>query len=222
LLQAQDEERRKIGRDLHDSVGQYLAVIKIHLDGMNGLGRVDLKQPELISECLHAVNECLKETRTMSYLLHPPLLDEAGFDSAARWYVDGFAERVGIQATLNFPDKMDRLPRIVEVALFRILQESLTNVHRHSGSPTVEVEMEVNPETVILTIRDAGRGIPEHIMKQFSESGTAGIGLAGMRERLSDLGGELRVQSNSKGTVLLATIPLPRGNAMVVQKGLVA
>lgn len=211
LLQSQDEERRRFGRNLHDSIGQYLTIIKMNLDVMNGLGENDLTRPELLSQCLNAVEACLKETRTISYLLHPPLLDEAGFESAARWYVDGFAQRGGIQATLNFPEKMERLPRSVELALFRILQESLTNVHRHSGSPTVEIGIEVDAEIVSLVVRDAGRGIPQHVMEQFRESGTAGIGLAGMRERLADLGGELRVQSDKKGTLLQATIPLHSG-----------
>lgn len=211
LLQSQDEERRRFGRNLHDSIGQYLTIIKMNLDVMSGLGENDLTRPELLSQCLNAVEACLKETRTISYLLHPPLLDEAGFESAARWYVDGFAQRGGIQATLNFPEKMERLPRSVELALFRILQESLTNVHRHSGSPTVEIGIEVDAEIVSLVVRDAGRGIPQHVMEQFRESGTAGIGLAGMRERLADLGGELRVQSDKKGTLLQATIPLHGG-----------
>jgi signal transduction histidine kinase len=211
LLQSQDEERRRFGRNLHDSIGQYLTIIKMNLDVMNGLGENDLTRPQLLSQCLNAVEACLKETRTISYLLHPPLLDEAGFESAARWYVDGFAQRGGIQATLSFPKKMERLPRSVELALFRILQESLTNVHRHSGSPTVEIGIEVDAEIVSLVVRDAGRGIPQHVMEQFRESGTAGIGLAGMRERLADLGGELRVQSDKKGTLLQATIPLHSG-----------
>jgi len=208
LLQSQDEERRRFGRNLHDSIGQYLTIIKMNLDAMNGLGRGDLKQPELLSQCVHAVEECLKETRTISYLLHPPLLDEAGFESAARWYVDGFAQRGGIQAKLSFPENMDRLPRSVELALFRILQESLTNVHRHSGSPTVEIKIEVDAERVSLAVRDAGRGIPRRVMEQFQRSGNAGVGLAGMRARLVDLGGELTVQSDENGTVLQATIPL--------------
>jgi signal transduction histidine kinase len=208
LLQSQDEERRRFGRDLHDSVGQYLTIIKMNLDAMSGLEPGHLRQPELLSQCLHSVEECLKETRTMSYLLHPPLLDEAGFVSAARWFVDGFAQRGGIQAKLTFPEKMERLPRSVELALFRILQESLTNVHRHSGSLTVDIQIGVDAEMVSLAVRDAGRGIPHRVMEEFRRSGNAGVGLAGMRARLVDLGGELRVQSDEKGTLLQATIPL--------------
>src|SRR6202049_3614845 len=106
LLQSQDEERRRFARNLHDSIGQHLTVLKMNLDRMSGFA-----QNDLLSECLQTVDECLKETRTISYLLHPPLLDEAGFESAARWYVEGFAERGGLEAKLNFPEKMDRLPR---------------------------------------------------------------------------------------------------------------
>lgn len=212
LLQSQDEERRRFARNLHDSIGQHLTGLKMNLEMMKALGRQPTR-PELLSECLQTVEECLKETRTISYLLHPPLLDEAGFESAARWYVDGFAKRDGIEATLTLPENMGRLPRSVELALFRILQESLTNVHRHSGSPTVKIHVGVEADTVTLAVRDAGQGIPKHILERFLDAGTAGIGLAGMRERVADLGGELRVQSNEKGTVLTASIPLgPRAS----------
>jgi signal transduction histidine kinase len=221
LLQSQDEERRRFARDLHDSIGQYLTILKINLDQMDGLGQY-LKRPELLSQSLQAVEECLKETRTISYLLHPPLLDEAGFESAARWYVDGFAQRGGIRATLHFPKKMSRLPRAVELALFRILQESLTNVHRHSGSATVEIDLEVGPEMVTLAVRDAGRGIPKQLLEHFRETGSAGIGLAGMRERVADLGGELQVQSNKNGTLLRAIIPLHARTAAPAQHEFVA
>ncbi len=207
LLEFQDEERRGFARNLHDSIGQHLTVLKINLDRMNG-SEQPLVRPELLSESLRVVEECLKETRTISYLLHPPMLDEAGFESAARWYVDGFAQRGGIQAKINFPEQMDRLPRLVELALFRILQESLTNVHRHSGSPTVEIDVEVEAEVVTLAVRDAGQGIPEQVLERFRGTGTAGIGLAGIQERVADLGGELHIYSNGAGTLLKASIPL--------------
>ena len=216
LLQSQDEERRRFARNLHDSIGQHLTGLKINLDRMNAIGQ-HAAGPELLSECVRTVEECLKETRTISYLLHPPLLDEAGFESAARWYVDGFAKRDGIQAKLNFPAKMERLPRSVELALFRILQESLTNVHRHSGSTTVEINVEVQGDAVTLDVKDAGRGIPRHVLNRFLETGTAGIGLAGMRERVADLGGELHVRSNTTGTVLTAIIPLRTGPSSALQ-----
>lgn len=221
LLQSQDEERRRFARNLHDSIGQHLTSLKMNLDVVNAVAQHPAR-PELLHKCLQTVEECLKETRTISYLLHPPLLDEAGFESAARWYVDGFAQRDGIQAQLNVPKKMNRLPRSVELALFRILQESLTNVHRHSGSPTVEIVVEVEPEKVTLAVRDAGQGIPKHVLEHFLETGTAGIGLAGMRERVADLGGELRVRSNKKGTVLTATIPLRVGLLNSARRSLLA
>jgi signal transduction histidine kinase len=221
LLQSQDEERRRFARNLHDSIGQHLTGLKMNLDMMKSLGRQPAR-PELLSECLQTVEECLKETRTISYLLHPPLLDEAGFESAARWYVDGFARRDGIEATLRFPENMERLPRSVELALFRILQESLTNVHRHSGSPTVDIEVGVDAYRVTLAVRDTGQGIPQPILERFFESGAAGIGLAGMRERVADLGGELRVQSNDNGALLTATIPLGQRPAQSLQQTFVA
>ena len=221
LLQSQDEERRRFARNLHDSIGQHLTVLKMNLDAMNGFEQ-HLVRPEILSESLRTVDECLKETRTISYLLHPPLLDEAGFESAARWYVDGFAQRGEIQAKISFPENMNRLPKSIELALFRILQESLTNVHRHSGSPTVEIDVDVENDTVTLAVRDAGRGISEQVLERFRETGAAGIGLAGMRERVADLGGDLQVQSNKAGTVLVASIPLRAGTSNSTQPRFVA
>jgi len=217
LLQFQDEERRNFARNLHDSIGQHLTVLKMNLDMMNGLSDQHLMRPELLSDSLRAVNECLSEIRTISYLLHPPLLDEAGFESAARWYVEGFARRGGIRAKINFLEKMDRLPEPVELALFRILQESLTNVHRHSGSPTVEIDVKLESDMVTLAVRDAGQGIPSQVLERFQETGTAGIGLAGMRERIADLGGEFHVESNRLGTVVRVSIPLDARNVSGTQ-----
>ena len=209
LLQSQDEERRRIARELHDSVGQYLTGLKLNLSRLNGAEHQPLT-PELLAECLHAVDECLTETRTISYLLHPPLLDEAGFASAARWYVNGFTERTGIRARLDLPPELSRLPRGIELTLFRILQESLTNVNRHSGSQAVEIHLNVDAEGVTLQVSDFGHGIPAEKLERFRQMGTTGgVGWGGMMERIADLGGELKVQSNGHGTVLTATIPLP-------------
>jgi signal transduction histidine kinase len=135
-------------------------------------------------------------------------LDEAGFASAARWYVEGFAQRSGIEVTVDFPDDVGRLPRPIELGLFRVLQESLTNIHRHSGSSRAEVALELFRDKVILEIKDYGRGIPRELLDNFREKGTnSGVGLAGMRERLRELGGQLDIR-NANGTLVSVTLPL--------------
>jgi len=141
-------------------------------------------------------------------LLHPPLLDEAGFVSAAKWYVEGFGQRSGIRTQLELPEQIHRLPIQMETALFRILQEALTNVHRHSGSRAVQVRVAVEKDNVILTVRDFGMGVPREVLDRFWKTGNVGVGLAGIRERLKELGGVLEIESNLDGTLLRATIPL--------------
>lgn len=208
LLQTQDGERRRIARELHDGVGQYLASLKMNLDQLQrceGSGA----RTELFSECLQAVERCITDIRTLSYLLHPPLLDEIGFASAAQWYVDGFAQRSGIRTKLDLPPDLNRLAALVELTLFRILQESLTNVHRHSGSLAVQVQLTVDAENVILAVTDFGKGMPVEALRRFRGNGTnMGVGLSGMRERLADLDGQLDIRSDGSGTTVLATIPL--------------
>jgi two-component system, NarL family, sensor kinase len=141
--------------------------------------------------------------------LHPPLLDEAGFISAARWYVEGFGKRSGIVATLDIPEDLERLPSEIETALFRILQESLTNVHRHSGSRSVEVQLARDSSFVVLCIRDQGKGIPQDALARFQKDGTnVGVGLAGIRERVKELGGTLHMESSGKGTLLKVIVPM--------------
>ena len=156
ILTLQDEERRKMARGLHDSLGQYLVGLKMNLDR---LFTADGNKEELASECCEIVDKCMTETRTISHLLHPPLLDEAGLVSATRWYVDGFAQRSGIEVNIELPSKLDRLPRDVETALFRALQEGLTNVHRHSGASAVDIRRRLETDRVHLEITDNGRGI---------------------------------------------------------------
>ena len=208
LLQTQDQERRRIAREVHDGIGQYLASLKMNLDQLEHCDNSE-ERTYLLSECLEAVKQGTSEARTLSYLLHPPLLDEIGFESAARWYVDGFAQRSGIRAKLDLPPELDRLPEIVELTLFRILQESLTNVHRHSNSTAVEIQLRVDAQNVTLAVTDFGKGMPCESLKKIGGNRTnLGVGLSGMRERLVDLDGRLDIRSDGSGTTVLATIPL--------------
>jgi signal transduction histidine kinase len=204
LLRVQDEERRRIARELHDSLGQDLTAAKITLDMLAQESRLDSKH---LRDVRTLVDQCICDTRTLSHLLHPPLLDEAGFLSAAKWYVDGFGQRSGISTKLDLPSHIDRLPRRTEVALFRILQEALTNVHRHSGSRAVHVWVTTNDLSVVLKVQDFGKGIPHETIDRFWKTGNVGVGLAGIRERLKELGGQLEIDSSVHGTSLRATIP---------------
>lgn len=206
LLGIQDQERRRIARELHDSLGQYLAGLKIAIDMLGS--RSSQKDPLLV-ECADILERAIAETRTLSHLLHPPLLDEAGFASAASWFVAGFSQRSGIPVSLDLPPDLQRLPDVIEIALFRVLQESLTNVHRHSRAKSAEISVEVDAEHVTIEIRDHGRGMPPHIIRQIeAETSKLGVGLAGMRERIHELGGRFVVSSNDRGTTVQASIPL--------------
>jgi PAS domain S-box-containing protein len=208
LLSVQDEEHRSIARELHDSVGQHLVAIKMSLDRLQDL-ESPTKQIEMLSQLSESVNHCISETRTISYLLHPPLLDELGFPAAAKWFIEGFAERSGIKVNLKLLDESKRLPRSVELPLFRILQASLSNVHRHAHSPLVDVRFEINGTEAQLEVKDHGKGIdPELLGRLHGDGAGTGIGLAGMRERLRELGGRLEVVSDAQGTLVRALIPV--------------
>jgi signal transduction histidine kinase len=207
LLVAQDAERRRIARELHDSLGQYLASVKMNLDQMRPC--VSSDGTVLLSGAQDSLDKCIVETRTISSLLHPALLDEAGFVSAARSYVESFAQRSGIEARLDLPEGVERLPGLTEVALFRILQESLTNVHRHSGSSSVEIQLKTTDRDATLTVRDFGHGIPGELLHGFDlHRRRLGVGLSGMRERVNDLGGHLDIESDPHGTTIVVTVPL--------------
>jgi signal transduction histidine kinase len=206
LMHIQDEEGRKIARELHDSLGQYLIGLKINLAVLHD--HVSKEKADTLTESLDLVGKCITETRTISYLLHPPLLDENGLGSAAQMYVEGFAKRSGIDANLQIDSAIEGLPSALEIVLFRVLQEGLTNVHRHSKSPKVDIRLGVYGDAVTLEMRDYGKGIPSEQLKHFqSRRSGGGVGLAGMRERLSDVGGELRLTLENPGTALKATIP---------------
>jgi signal transduction histidine kinase len=207
ILELQDLERRKIARELHDSVGQYLAGLKMNL-GQISSGKAALAgSPEWLTETLDMTERALGEIRTISHLLHPPLLDELGFESAARWYVQEFAKRSGTQVNLEIAEIVERLPRGIELALFRVLQESLTNVHRHANAQKVDVRVTCREGEVSVEVLDDGKGIPPRVLQQFQAGGAAGIGLAGMRERLMELGGTLEVESGTRGSKVRATLP---------------
>jgi PAS domain S-box-containing protein len=211
LLRTQDEERKRIGRDLHDSLGQYLAVLKMNLDSLeSGMGSNLNGASEQVASCVRLADDALKEVRTISYLLYPPLLEEMGLKSAIPWYLDGFSKRSNIQTTFEVDPNFGRITPEGELTLFRILQESLTNVHRHSGSATAAVKLSKRDGEAILEIEDHGKGISPTLLKEFGQdwAGSLGVGLRGMNARVSQLGGKLEVQSTGSGTVVKARIPV--------------
>jgi PAS domain S-box-containing protein len=212
LMELEDEERRRIARELHDSIGQCLTAIKMNLDTLDhnvSKASLDLRTAKALSEALSLAEQCSSDTRTISYLLHPPLLDERGLASAIRWYADGFAQRSGIRLSMDLPSDDTRLPQPVETALFRIVQESLTNIHRHSGSTMAEIRLLTDAESVVLEVRDEGRGMPAASLRRCNGSGRmVGVGIAGMRERVRQFGGKLEILSDAQGTRVRATLPL--------------
>jgi len=209
LLRVQDEERRKVARDLHDTTGQTLAALKISISSLQERCKEEPSTLAIASDIAELADQAIGEIRTMSYLLHPPLLDEVGFACAAEWYVEGFAKRSGISVSAQISDSPGRLSKRMELILFRILQEGLTNVHRHSGASAVRVCLQRRPEAVILEIRDFGRGIPAEQLDRLRQAGPdGGVGLAGMRERLRELTGRLEIESDSDGTSVRAVVPL--------------
>jgi PAS domain S-box-containing protein len=199
LVRLQDEERRRIGRDLHDTTGQNLAALEIKLGRIANAEQIGAAQRASIADCVELAGQCSAEIRTASYLMHPPLLDEIGLVSALRWLADGLRRRSGIETRLELPETMDRLPRDHELAIFRVAQEALTNVHRHSGSRSAVIRLFEAGGAVVLEVEDAGQGMPD-------ADGTLGVGLAGMRERMRQLGGTLTVRSGSDGTCVRAEI----------------
>jgi PAS domain S-box-containing protein len=208
LLKLQDEERRRIARELHDGVGQLLAAM-----GMNA-ARLEREMSNMTPEVAHCVEEnstliaqVSADIRTMSYLFHPPLLDEMGLHSALNWYVDGFAKRSKVRAKLEVAANWERLPEDYELCLFRIAQECLTNIHRHSGSVSAQVRLLRLPGEVKLEVIDDGKGIDGETLSNIASGATAGVGLRGMRERVKQLGGNMEVRSNGKGTTVIARVP---------------
>jgi PAS domain S-box-containing protein len=209
LLQIQDEERRRIARELHDSVGQMLAAVSMNLSHVHReAGALTPASARALEENIGLVEQISTEIRTISHLLHPPLLDEVGLQSALQWYIDGFSERSKINVNLELPDDFGRLPRNLEITLFRVVQECLTNIHRHSGSSTAAIRVARSENEVRLEVSDAGKGIPADMQNGLSSGKLSGVGLRGMSERLRQMGGQLAVTSNSTGTQVVANLPL--------------
>ena len=211
LLRTQDEERKRIGRDLHDSLGQCLAVLKINLDSVRlALPSTQIKELSQLDQCLELTGEAIREVRTIAYVLFPPMLEELGLSSAISWYLDGFSSRSNIKITFDVPPDLKRLPRLAEVALFRVLQESLTNVHRHSQSATAHVRLFEENGRAVLEIEDQGKGFPAAIfdVDNGDSPSTFGVGLRGMKERLRDLGGTIELKrAKEQGAVVRASVP---------------
>src|SRR5436853_2297974 len=209
LMQLQDDERRRIARELHDSVGQMLVALGMNLSTVKAdLERLS-KAISAVTDSASLVDDLNTEIRTISYLLHPPLLDEAGLSSALRWYTEGFSERSGIHVDLDFPDNFARLPRDMETAIFRVVQECLTNIHRHSESLVARIHFSQSATQLRLEVEDEGRGIPEEKRQEILSSGLPGVGLRGMRERIRQLGGSLEInpRPSGKGTIVAAVLP---------------
>src|SRR5262249_24060443 len=183
LLSTQDQERKRIGRDLHDNLGQLLAMLKLKLDsvGSNLRAKPDLAAED-VATCIRLTDDSIKEVRTVSYLLYPPMLEEMGLKSAIPWYLGGFSSRSGIKTSFNAEEHFHRLSSEAELAMFRVLQESLTNVHRHSGSETAEVRLCTDNENAVLEIEDKGKGFDQRLMEQGGEDwmGALGVGVRGM------------------------------------------
>lgn len=212
ILRLQDAERRKVARDLHDGIGQYFAASKMGVEGVLEGESLSTAQRKALEEACSLLEQGMAEARTLSHLLHPPLLDEVGFRPAAEWYVNGFAQRSKIKVKLIAPETLDNISKDVELVLFRVLQEALTNIHRHSGSTTAEVRIMAFADRISMEIEDWGKGISLSMLEDFRRKTGTGVGLAGMRERVDDFKGQMDIASQGKGTLLKVEMPLPRVN----------
>lgn len=213
ILRLQDLERRKVARDIHDGIGQYFAASKMGVDGVLQEESLSAAQRSALEEASTLLEQGMAEARTLSHLLHPPLLDEMGFHAAAEWYVNGFSQRSKIKVKLIAPESLESVSKDVELVLFRVLQEALTNIHRHSGSASAEVR--IMPPTsasahVTMEIEDWGKGIAPALLNDFRRKTGTGVGLAGMRERVDDFRGRMDLVSEGQGTLLRVAMPLPR------------
>jgi two-component system, NarL family, sensor kinase len=210
LMRAQDDERRRIAQMLHETTAQDLAALKMHLARLNRTA-TDLTETErsALIDSIALAEQSMTDVRTLSYLLHPPFLDEMGLVSALRWFATGFAERSGIAVILELPENFERPPLDTETALFRVVQESLINIHRHASSETARIRLGHDAGALVLAIEDCGRGIPHAALADImGDHGGVGVGIASMYERIEELGGSLEITSSEHGTTVRARVPL--------------
>ncbi|HEU5180339.1 MAG TPA: chemotaxis protein CheB [Candidatus Polarisedimenticolia bacterium] len=208
LMRSQDEERRRLARELHDTTGQNLVAMRMNLSLVRDrIAKLDPKLQQAISESNELADQCIRELRTLSYLLHPPLLDERGLASAVRLYTEGFSERSGIAVELEVSEDFGRLPQEIELASFRVVQECLTNVHRHSASKLAHIRMSRSDSKVVLEIRAVGDQEPGLTAAAIHDAEERGIGIRGMRERMRQLGGKLEIEAKPTGMVVRAVLP---------------
>jgi signal transduction histidine kinase len=211
LLNLQDAERRRLARELHDVTAQNLFVISTNLSRLQR-GRVETSEVQgVLAESRKLCDQALQEIRTLSYLLHPPMLDQAGLAGAISWYVQGFIKRSGIKIEMLPAREVGRLPSEIETALFRVVQESLTNIRRHSGSSSADIKLDKEEDQILLQIRDHGRGMPKPALSEQDGQESLGVGIPGMRQRLRQLGGILEIESSDSGMVVTAKVPISNG-----------
>jgi len=204
VIKLQDAERRRIARELHDSMGQHFVGLKVNLD----LARKSPGDSALWRDCEQLLDNCISEVRTLSYLLHPPIIEDAGFASAAEWYIQDFARRSGLEVTFSGADDLGELSDAIKLVLFRVLQESLMNAHRHAHATSVSVNCWREQDRVLLQIQDDGVGIPPEKLARFNHNGSGmGVGLTGIWERVRDVGGEAALINAGKGMTIRISVP---------------
>lgn len=210
LLHAQDEERRTVAREVHEGIGQYMGALSLGLATLRGsFEEINPESEQILDQCQSLVSDAAREIRTISYLLHPPMIEQLGLTSALQWLIRGYMEHSGIRVSLEMPPDFGRLKPDVELALFRLVQEALTNIHRHSGSRTAVVRLVRSPKEVVLELKDAGRGMRLSFLES---TGRIGVGIPGMRERVKELNGRFAIDSSpDMGVTIRASIPVGVG-----------
>jgi signal transduction histidine kinase len=210
LIAAQDQERRRIARDLHDSLGQELSGAKMMVDCLQMQNQSAEWKERAAAEASTLIDQAIQQVRSISHLLHPPMLDEVGLRSSLQWYLDGLTKRSGIETSLGLqPEDFPRLAPELETTIFRIVQEALTNVFRHAEARKAYISLAIRESQIVITVRDDGRGIPDAVAD--FEADKIGVGITGMRQRVKELGGELRLQNSNPGTLVEAVIPTKSG-----------